>query len=209
MINVYKKFPILFEAINYIIKNNYGDVNYYHNNIHMFETFKMCNDIINSLSDDELNNINELAIYLAALFHDYGHFGRMGIDDTLNIDRAKSNFIVFSRQHIELRNTELVDEVIRLIECTKYPNDITEYDLSMSIISDSDMNVVLSDNMLHIYQNLKKEFNLSDEEFFTNQLKFVNNLHFKTKYGQELWSIKKEEKIYEMKELAKCNGIYI
>lgn len=208
LINIFRKFPKLYKVIAYTNQYNPGRINPYHNNMHMFEVFEQCVDIVTEWTGTE--ELKEEELYTAALFHDYDHIGKMGLDDKLNIDRALQGFENYCLS--ETYTDEFKQTVIDLIKSTQYPSILKDEDftIEMMFLSDSDMTAQFRNNIsISVYNGLKKEFNINDETFFTNQKKFIENLSFKTIYCSERWEYLKPLKIEELENLAICYGVSI
>lgn len=207
IIDIFRKYPRLYQAIAYTNQYNSGRINPYHNNMHMLEVFEQCVDIVNDWTGD---TVKEEELYTAALFHDYDHIGKMGLDDSLNIERAIEGFNNYAL-NINYSD-DFKKDVIELIKSTQYPSVIKDEDMTieMMILSDADMTAQFRNNILvSVYNSLKKEFNNDDEMFFINQKKFIENLNFKTEYCRSRWEFLKPLKIEELENLAICYGVSI
>lgn len=207
LINVYRKYPRLYKVIMYINTYNPGTINYYHNDMHMFEVFEQCVDIVDNL--DIL--IKEEELYTAALFHDFDHIGKMGqnYNDGDNIKKAIDSFLSYSKYKY---SEEFINDTIKIIKSTQYPGIIKDEDKTIEeiIISDSDMTAQLRNNVLiSIYGGLNKEMNNDINTFFVNQLKFIESLKFKTEYCRNKWEYLKPIRIEELRNLAICCGMSI
>jgi hypothetical protein len=178
----YNQHPLIVKAIKYIIQNNISNINPYHNIFHLFYVFKYVNQI-----STLINYECSIDLYIAALFHDYEHAGKMG-NDSVNIGKAIDGVIEFKKQNTELFNTNCnLDNISHLIKCTEYPYVIQEEDLGLEgkIIRDADMSYMFEDiSIVALYYGLNKEFGNDLEKFLENQEKFLLSIKFYTEILQ-------------------------
>lgn len=189
MIKYYIKFPILTKAIKYIIQLN-NSTNTYHNIDHLFNVFKYCT----ILSEQEIIK-NELELYIAALFHDYNHIGKMSNDK-----KAKEAVTTFHSLYPQFN----LEYVHYLIDATEYPYTVNENLLTIEakIIRDADMSYIIEDiSIVKLYYGLRNEFEQPLNEFLENQVKFYTNIKFYTQYMQNIWYKIKEDKLKEIEFL--------
>lgn len=210
LINVYRKFPRLYKVIALLNEFNLGRINTYHNNLHSFEVFEQCVDIVDNLDNLDME-IKEEELYVSALFHDYNHIGKMGSNysDSLNIERALCDFEILTKN---IYDEEFIELVNNIIKSTQYPSIMNHEDktIEMLIIGDADMTAQLRNNcLITIYGGMKREMNVSDSEFFINQKKFIENLNFNTQYCKDLWEYFKPIRLEELENLASCYQVSI
>lgn len=207
LINIYRKFPSLYKVIAILNEYNTGRINTYHNNLHMFEVFEQCVDIVDNLDTE----INEEALYVAALFHDYGHYGKMGINypDNVNIENAISDFKNLMNQYFDV---SFIDTVSDIIKSTQYPDVMNNDDktIEMLIINDADMTAQFRNNwLITICGGMKKEMGNDDNNYFLNQKKFIDSLKFNTQYCKDRWEHYKPIRLEELESLSLCYHLSI
>jgi len=199
LLEIYQKYPILVKAINFInLTNQSSNRHPYHSIDHLFTVFKSCVDVssFSSISDQEL----ELELFIAALFHDYGHKGVMGNDHD-NIVNAIDGLNFFYAANPEFN----IDIVISLIQATEYPYVVEEKDLTIEakILRDADMSYLFDDlSIVKLYSGLRKEFGQDLTTFINNQSSFLNNMKFYIPSNQQLWEICKPLRLAELKLIS-------
>lgn len=195
-----KKNALFSSAYSYIIKNNTGANNPYHNNLHLFGVFtdvmKMCNHY-------EVEGGERIALGLAYLFHDFNHNGRIGNDD-VNIEKSIEGFKIWmiSLHHTPLYNdsvhvdTNLVERLIRTTEFPLRPNPKT---IEEKIMMDADMMSTYRSNWFDTtIVGLSKEFGITIQKQISNQIGFVKNLTFYTGYAMSIHDKFKDQLIEEL-----------
>lgn len=200
ILKTYNKHPLIVKAIKYIIQNNISNINPYHNIFHLFYVFKYVN-YISKISNYECS----IDLYIAALFHDYAHIGKMG-NDSLNIQKAIVGVIEFQKENLELFNSQCnINNIAHLIKCTEYPYIIPEEDLGIEgkIIRDADMSYMFEDvSIVALYYGLNKEFGNDLEQFLNNQEKFFLGIKFYNPILQNEWlNGYREDRLLELKML--------
>jgi len=199
-----KKNALFASAYSYIIKNNTGYNNPYHNNIHLYgvfnEVLKMC-DYYN-IKGNERNSMG-----IAALFHDFNHNGRIGNDDVNIVKSIEGLYewvLTVNPEGLLPVYFDLVEDVIKSTEFPMRPNPTTIFD---KIMMDADMLSTYRDNWFDtIIVGLSKEFGITIEKQVENQIKFINGLKFFTDYAIKLHEENKEqilEELYFLKESFK------
>ena len=191
LLDIYTKYPILINAINYIVENNPGNEHPYHGIDHLFTVFKYACDV------SEYNKCeNRLELLVAALFHDYGHRGKLG-DDADNIAKSCAELTTF---HSKFPDFDLI-KACHIIECTQYPYVIEDSDLTKEgeIIRDCDMSYMFEDlSIVKLYYGLRTEFNKTLPEFVETQGDFISNLKFYDDVLQMNWEHAKENRLAEL-----------
>lgn len=178
---------IIDKAIRYIIENNPSNHVPYHGIDHLFEVYSFAKTIFINQPRNMWENINEEALYLACLFHDYNHAGKM-IDDSINIQNAIKGYDDFLN-YIGTLDVD-VEMVKYLIECTQFPSNINKNDLTFEgkIIQDADMCYLFQDiAIVKLYTGLRNEFGQDLDTFLDGQKKFFDSIVFNTKYCRKLW----------------------
>lgn len=197
LLTIYNKYPIIGKALNFINLTNSSNNCHYHGIDHLFTVFEHCVHVLNETHENLITH--ELELYLAALFHDYEHKGKMG-NDFENIDKAKKGVLDFYNIYPEFD----INEVLFLISCTEYPYIIKESDLTYEakILRDADMSYLLQDiSIVKLYYGLRTEFNMNLIDFINGQINFFNNLKFYDTYTQLRWISIKNNRIAELEYL--------
>jgi hypothetical protein len=192
---------ILEKAIRFIIENNKGNYNSYHNYEHLLTVYNSVMEIAqNELFSNKLES-NKTILELSSLFHDFNHLG-IKTDDQNNIDLAIEGFEQFYNQNKEEITESQKSEIIRLIQSTKFPYNENSNDILINIIRDADMSSLFKDNFIFTgVFGLAKEFNIDIKQQVKNQIKFLNNIRFNTKYCIKKWYEIYSYKIGELIEL--------
>lgn len=190
-------------AFSFITKNNNGSKNAYHNNAHLYGVFcdviKMCD--FYEISQNEKNTIG-----IAALFHDFGHNGKIGNDD-VNITTSISGFYDWVEFVLITKlNKKLLDIdfklVEKLIKVTEFPSRPDPKTILEKIMMDADMLSTYRDNWFDsVIVGLSKEYNITVEKQIENQLKFINILTFFTVYANNIHDKYKNDLIVELNHL--------
>ena len=194
MLKYYIKYPVLIKALKFINQTNPGNKNTYHNIDRLFTVFKYT-----TILSEQISIKNEIELFIAALFHDYNHLGKMG-NDNLNIEKAKYTVAEFHKLFPEFN----LDIVHYLIDCTEYPYTVKDKALTIEgkMIRDADMSYILEDiSIVKLYYGLRNEFDQTLETFLDNQTNFLSNVKFYTPYLQNIWNSIKEDKLYEIELL--------
>ena len=172
------KNEILSLALKYILENNKGSINPYHNNYHLLNVFRSSMKLSIHLENKIITEIG-----LAALFHDFNHSGGK-LTDNENIKLAISGLSDF---HID--NSQLfidkdidVENSYVLIDITEFPHKREPETIQEQIIRDSDMlQCYDKDWFLNVVMGfLYKEVGLTIKDSIKNQTNFVNNVKFYT-----------------------------
>ncbi len=192
--------------------NSRGAANPYHNIRHIctvlvrcYEGMKESQDILlkefSGARYPGINNIKELnrVLLIAALFHDFQHFGRSG-DDDINIEIAIRGL----RRNILKEDELLLPYIIFFIESTEFGpagHKKIAHSEYHKILRDADLTQICSDAWIRmVLFGLSQEMNVTPMEMLKMQERFLANLKFESQWGQKFNPIIKE-KIQEAKEL--------
>lgn len=200
------KFPILQDTFVYVINNNKGDNNPYHNNNHLMFVFYFAMEMANYYKLDDFHKVH---LGLVALFHDFNHNGKIGNDD-VNLKEAYLGFLDFYANNLngidynvkmDDIDTDLFKEIL---SHTEFPSRSEPKTIEDQIIMDSDMLVNYTsswfkDNLI----GLSKEFGLSIKDQIPNQIKFIEELSFYTEYAQNLHKEKKDKLLDKLRQLER------
>lgn len=155
------------------------------------------------------------SLFLACLFHDFGHTGgHTGghARDKWNISIAIEGLEEAIKACVSLRDgtdEAIVDFARYLIRETQFPyKHGSSGTFFVDIIRDADMSQIVTDNFLQ--QNvlgLSKELGIPLEKFIDNQIAFLRGVIFRTRYGKKVWSSCVVDKIKELEELKSIMGI--
>jgi len=124
-------------------------------------------------------------LLIAALFHDYDHTGIKG-PDAVNIARA----IAGLRKHILPEDVPYLDEIIAILEVTEYPHsgDSDAFSLEQCTMRDADMGQAFDKAWIgEIVFGYGGELGISPVQMLQNQLVFLDDLHFLTSFGEEMY----------------------
>jgi hypothetical protein len=158
--------------------------NPYHNFRHMFYVFCCCFEACEFYNGgpEKLKSRQVRNLLIAAMFHDFDHSGRPGHDD-LEIERAIRGL----RQHILDEDRAELDEIELLIRNTKFPYDVSSYelDLSSQILRDADLSQALGGVwMQQVLFGLGEEMNVTPMQMLETQTGFLRKLSFSTAWAQ-------------------------
>jgi hypothetical protein len=145
---------------------------------------------------------------IAAIFHDMGHKGTPGDDDT-NITTAIKYFNEYNDQtHVcTPKQATTVEELIR---ATRFPYVVPGEDLTLhqSILRDSDIlqGHFSDDYMGKIVLPLFKEIHPPEKnitELLENQIKFINGMTFITDWAKSIHEKNKEILVSQVRDMEK------
>lgn len=184
---------VLKDVFKYVLENNKGFDNPYHNNQHLLNVF---NNVMNMASYYELPKNDKLELGLAALFHDFNHSGGKLKDDE-NIEIAIKGLKDFS----EAQND--IDSIIDLISYTEFPHKEKPTTIQQQILVDSDLIGIfqLDDWFNGIIIALSKEYGNTIDKQIDDQIKFMESLELNTEYGKLLQENKSQKIISELRYL--------
>ena len=187
---------LLFKAFNWLLNNNKGCNNPYHNNRHIISVARRCYYLAceNNITYDYKN-----VLIIAALFHDINHVGNKSIPDSKNIENALNELRLFFTAYPTLFEYDYYPQIELLIKSTEFPH--TEIETSeplllslINIIRDADMSQLLLEDWVEMCVfGLAKEWVVSIKEQIENQYKFFSHL----KYNSILLQSEFESKLPE------------
>ena len=196
--------PIFSAAYKYILENNKGAFNPYHNNFHLIDVFTTSMEIANTY--DTLTDKDIIELGLAALFHDFNHSAGKLKKDMYNIAFAISGLEDFLMTHKELVVDSKIDEfqIEELINITEYPHTREPHNLKEKIITDSDMIQCYNRNwFLNVITGfLQKEVGLTIKEAIQNQIKYIQNIKYYTDHAKYIHSKEQEKMLQNLNYLA-------
>jgi guanylate kinase len=184
--------------------NNPSNEKPYHNLFHLHCMVKYCYEIAKSVN---LGESDTRLLLLAAMYHDFGHFGT---NDHLNVIKAKQIFRVHT---LFTKNTEPlcavpidVEAVETIISATQYPYVIDDSDLNQcqQIIRDADLLQWTEDTFIdHVVKGLSVELGIPLLEFIPKQRAFMMSMHFHTDWAQKRYYHYLDQRIQELDEFVK------
>ena len=192
--------------------------NHYHNVHHCYAVAKQCNSYLRSSNELTLSKEEELALYLAALFHDYNHSGKSlaKIEDKENINNAIIGLLTFQLELTKLKfgisdeidvdyiigqaTSAIKSTMVKLVDGKvvfgKKPNTNIK-----AVLRDSDVTMMLDPFGRLLMPGLAKEFGMPyDENFklssinFQKKVKLYTDAACKTReeqmpYLEKTWAI--------------------
>jgi len=178
---------ILRNTMKYIISDNLGNFNPYHNfnhNLFVADT-SYNNGLSHNLPESDL-----IILIIAGLFHDMGHIGNNKQDDSVNIKIAISMLDDFYYETLHDWDSIDINRVHNLIYATKFPYyDDMSVELLEEIIRDSDMLYTFNyDYFQNIILGLAKEFNMNVYDRLVQQIPFIENMKFYTDYANNIYN---------------------
>lgn len=190
-----KEDATLKSALSYVIMNNNGNVNPYHNFEHTTNVFLYCYEGSEYHSVPKKERLNLL---ISALFHDFNHSGGK-MKDSININNAKLGVESWSKEHSD-SNIDL-EQIYALIEITEFPYNVSSNSLNLQqqILRDSDMGSIFTDNWFQtIMLGLSSESNTELTDFIDQQLNFMSNMKANTLWFKETKIDKIQDKIEQL-----------
>jgi len=185
----------------YLTNNLSTDYNYHCIN-HTFEVVKNTEELGRGsfLSEKEFD-----IVVLAAWFHDVGYSKGGNEHEKISIDIAEK-FLIANNFLIE--DIEQVKKCIDATELTSIPNSLLE-----EILSDSDILHIGKKDYLEKSELLRQEFkknqnkNYSDDEWIKENIKFLTEHNFYTKYAKNNYGPQRMKNIEKLKnQLNKLIG---
>lgn len=169
---------------------------------YFYHTIAHTKDVVNAvyeISKEEKLSDEELEIVLiAAWFHDTGYTEKVVGHEEISAMYA-SNFLTDNNF-----STEKIDEVIACILATKVPQKPNS--LLQEVMCDADLNHLGRENFFERNELYKKELEaihkkkLSEIEFLTTTIAFMNEHHFFTNYAKDIFQPQKEKNIQKLIE---------
>jgi hypothetical protein len=164
----------------WVMEKNTGKFNPYHNNFHLENIAEI---ILTHLPFSNETIEFRTKIITAALFHDFDHSGGKLKNDDENIALALNGYYFYCQSH----NIEIDNDVIGLIECTRYPYKSDGSDLSemQKILRDADiLQGMFCQNYINgVIRALAEESGFSFEKMLEGQETFLTNVKFLTKWA--------------------------
>jgi len=160
------EYPLLKEAFRYVLAANTSYMAPYHNTWHIMCVVKYTDWLLRSEKNSGLyeqeDELDELALLLAALFHDVNHTAGKESDD-VNVQNSKYAFNDFISviDSEDIREEWLKARVHKLIDATQFPYVIPKFELShdQKIIRDADLMQVYESDMFYcIIIGMGREF---------------------------------------------------
>ena len=191
------------DLYKYIIDNNKGAINPYHNNYHLKS---VCKFVIKGCKYYEIDKDKTKLVVSASLFHDFDHSGGKFKNDDDNIKLAINGFKKWS--NLSEDDNKLI---IELIKTTRYPY-IKECTTKMEkIIRDSDIlqGPFSKDYFNKIVYALADELKIDKAKMLEFQVNFLESTKFCTNWADSLYkeilekTVKKVKK--EIKKTKKIN----
>jgi len=141
-------------------------------------------------------NVRNLLI--AAMFHDYGHSGKIGHEDK-EIEKA----LYFLREIILPEDKSYTESIASLILATKYPyqedEDLNEAAL---ILRDADLSQILDNNWFELCViGLSQEMGLGLKEMLKENIRFLKDLKFQSSWGKAVLQKKVVPRLHEIQYL--------
>ena len=130
-------------------------------------------------------------LYLAGLFHDYGHSGRTHRADSENIKDALKGFREFCRYSPEVKEYVDVDEVANLISVTEFLGRDAGFKhepqtLKEKCIRDADLMAISSFSGQCSLWDLSLEIKIPPSKFAVGNLEFLKGCTYYTTKGQQV-----------------------
>ena len=170
------------DIYTWVMEKNSGKFNPYHNNFHLENIAEI---ILKHLPFACETVEFRTKIITAALFHDFDHSGGKLKNDDENILLALNGYYFYCQNH----NIEPDNDVVGLIECTRYPyksdgSDLTEM---QKILRDADiLQGMFCQNYINgVVRALAEESGISFEKMLENQEAFLTNTKFLTKWASD------------------------
>lgn len=190
-LDIIEKHELLQRAFKYVFENNPSIDLPYHDIEHAMTVLKYSEYLAKK---EQVYFDKRMSLYLAALFHDFGHSGGK-LSDTENIKIAKKGFREFAKQENLGGGMRLAVE--QIIDATEYP-----YNLNIPHSKASKLQKIIRDaDMMQQYERnwvskstlgLAREGGLDPKEFIPYQRRFLEELKFLTKsanrFKQKHWS---------------------
>lgn len=171
------------KAIDYLYNNKAEHA--YHNNEHMLLVYHNVERITNSLPD--MSYTGKELLCIAALFHDFNHSGGK-LTDAENIKIAVEAFKEYVSTKDDYYSIRDVSFVVKLIEATQFPHitTVATENIFTDVIQDADVLASIEHRWIFVMLKLAEEFNMTIEQMIPMQLKFHQNVKFKTKFAQRI-----------------------
>lgn len=147
----------------------------------------------------QLSNMNETDTHLlevAAAFHDIGFIESLANHEAHGVQIAHS---ILPRYDFD---SEQIKQLCGAIWATKLPQ--TPRNQFESLLADADLSVLGSVNFWPLNNALRREFEatvwpISDYEWYTRQLQFLQSQRYFSDAAQHLYAVRKQQHIVEMR----------
>ncbi len=201
--------PMVMKAFNWLLNNNKGCTNPYHNNRHTISVARRCYELSTS---QQINDSYEKCIIIASLFHDFNHVGNKSVPDSKNIEVAVNEFLEFSKSvrldeysiyiiTIFIQSTEFPHKEIPKIQYEDIDLDITSL---VNIIRDADLSQLLLEDWVEMcVYGLAKEWDISIKEQIKNQYDFFINLKYHSNVLQDIFNSQLPDKLKTLELMEK------
>jgi hypothetical protein len=214
LLGVFNEIPkyqdILNLAFEFTEKGSHKN-NHYHNPKHCYVVAKLCKKYMDHQSSLTLLYEQKLAIFLAALFHDYKHSGKSlaKVVDRENINKAIIGILTFQLKLMKAKLADGLDDMfdlaVKAIRSTtvrlvngKVVFSPNPKDFIIFLIRDADVTMALDSVGKTLMPGLAKEIGISyDLEFECSNIEFQKNVKLYTTaaiYYRERYLSQLEEK---------------
>lgn len=189
-INKIKQHLLLEKSFSYVIENNKSANLPYHNTRHLIKVFNSSMDIAKYY---KLSKHETIILGVAALFHDFNHSGGK-LKDNENIQIAIEEFNIFYKENNELFDGVHYPSIMDLITYTEFPKVKEPESITQQILVDADLiQCYDTDWILFAIKGLADERCISVKQSLSDQINFINNVKYYTKYAQKLHNRKKKK----------------
>jgi hypothetical protein len=173
------------KAYRYILENNTGDSNPYHNNRHCLFVFEKSTLILFDTLRKQYNikSTDKMELGLAALFHDFNHSGGKLIDSE-NIKLAIAGLNDFLDKNPDINVDR--NSIANIIEASEHPHKEMELNPLQKILRDADMIGSISDNWFDVLTSIASESNKNILDFIPENIAFLDTVEFYTPYCKVL-----------------------
>ncbi len=168
---------------------------YYHNTDHTLDVYQACLRLIEL---EGIGDADKLLVETAALYHDAGMLLEY------NNHEEKSGAIVREVLPRFGYNSEQIERIVRMIICTKLPQDACC--LNSKILCDADMDYLGRNDFFMIAHRLRYEWEAMNNyinllNWYEFQLKFLQQHRFYTESARRLRQEGKNRNLFELERL--------
>lgn len=140
------------------MRENSVQQGYYHDSAHMFAVAIEADEMAVHYG---LNEETRQALFLASIYHDYGHsYGKQ--KDIFNIHKAIGHFLDHCQKYDFVANLQIKQETIpiicNMIMCTHYPFVNEPCNYAASILRDADLLMSIQQDVQYFADGLTREF---------------------------------------------------
>lgn len=174
---------------------------YYHNLDH---TQKVVAATIEIGTKSNLSEYDVNTLQLAAWFHDLGYITTYSGHEDAGIEMSREYFSKSGMDEIRLQ------QIIRLIEVTKL--HVTPETLMEKVMKDADLYNLTSPEAINNALNIRKEWEIFRNEFFSDKkwdkmnLYFLEEHEYYTEYGKQVLELEKQKNIKKLKKKMDKKG---